>query len=347
MNFHSKSIGYKLLDKLAGAAKVQIASAYFCPDDSLMDALRAVPHVELIISEEFTINNPYKLERLTKADVRSIPPDHVDGKLHAKVFIVTLSDGSQWVLLGSANLTQPGLFGNQEACIDLHSSSAADGLVIDDIGSWFRDLFARAHHPDLAQAKVIFDQRSRYRLEPRPSTGGTTQPEYWAIKTTSGGAGAEEHWAQFESEGMVAIGWEELRVDPSRVDESQLRAALKRILDPKRPGSVDFGVRTIRDFMRLPNGSIFVVCRGLVPNQVKPVHIYAFARVTGPFRADPMNGTQWRFKRSAVIQPIGASLPPVVFSAAIQKESFRQTMHRISADSVQRIADALGVPVEV
>jgi hypothetical protein len=185
----------------------------------------------------------------------------------------------------------------------------------------------------LAEAKAIYDQRSRYRLEPRPSTPAATQPEYWALKTTSGGADAQEHWPHFLSEGMVAIGWEELDVDPSKVDDSQLRAALKKILDPEKPGSVDFGVRTIRDFMNLPNGSIVVVCRGLVPKQIKPVHIYAFARVTGPFRSDPMNGTQWRFKRDAVIQPIGTSLPAATFTKAVQKESFRQTMHRISADT--------------
>lgn len=347
MNFHSKSVGDGLLDKLAQATKVQIASAYFCPDDSLMKALQAVPSLDLVISEEFTINNPYELERLKKADIRSVPRDHADGKLHAKVFIVTLSNKSQWVLLGSANLTQPGLFANQEACIDLHSGSTAEERVISDIRNWFRDLFAKAQRPNLARAKIIFDQRSRYRLEPRPSTPSGTQPEYWAIKTTSGGGDAEEHWSQFESESMVAIGWEELDVDPSRASESRLRASLKKILDPEKPRSVEFGVRTIRDFMRLPNGSIFVVCRGLVPNQVKPVHIYAFARVTGPFRAAPMNGTQWRFKRDAVIQTVGTSLPAETFAAAVQKDSLRQTMHRISADTVQRLADALGVPVEV
>jgi len=56
---------------------------------------------------------------------------------------------------------------------------------------------------------------------------------------------------------------------------------------------------------------------------------------------------QWRFKRDAVIQPIGTSLPAATFTKAVQKESFRQTMHRISADTVQRLADELGVPVEV
>jgi hypothetical protein len=263
------------------------------------------------------------------------------------VFIVTLRDGSQWVLMGSANLTYQGLFANQEACIDLHSASTAEELVIGHIRRWFDDLFAKARCPDLAQAKAIFDQRSRYRLEPRPSMPAAMQLEYRALKTTSGGANAEEHWPRFLSEGMVAIGWEQLDVDPSKVDDSKLRKALRTILDPQRPGSVDFGVRTIRDFISLPNGSIIVVCRGLVPKQVKPVHIYAFARVTGPFRADPINGTQWRFKRNAVIQPIGTSLPAATFSAAVQKNSFRQTMHRISADTAQRLADALGVPVGV
>ena len=74
MSFHGKSIGDGLLGKLARATKVQIGSAYFRPDDSLMDALISVTSVEQLISEEFTINNPYELRQLKKADIRSIPP---------------------------------------------------------------------------------------------------------------------------------------------------------------------------------------------------------------------------------------------------------------------------------
>lgn len=347
MQFQCKNIGDKLLDKLAQATRVQIASAFFCPSDQLLDSLKAVPQLELIVSEEFSVNDPYKLEQLTNADVRAIPPDHTDGKLHAKVFIVTLRDGSQWVLLGSANLTQQGLFANQEACLDLHSLSSTDTPTISGIRNWYRDLFAKAERPNLAEAKAVFDSRSRYRLEPRPSRPAATPPEHWAIKTTSGGADAEEHWPQFRSEGMIAIGWEGLDVDPSTVNDLQLRKALKRILDPNKPGSVDFGVRTIRNFINMPRGSIAVICRGLVPEQTKPVHVYAFARVNGSFRADPAKGSHWRFKRDAVIQEIGASLPAGAFAEAVQKRSFRQTMHRVSAKTVQRLADALGVPVEV
>ena len=69
--------------------------------------------------------------------------------------------------------------------------------------------------------------------------------------------------------------------------------------------------------------------------------------MTGAFFADPQNGTLWRFKRKAVIQRIEAALPASMFSKAVDKESFRQTMHRISPEVVERLADALNVPIEV
>ena len=347
MNFLNTGIGAALSAKLAQAHEVRIASAFFSPSEPMLLALKGLHHLELVISEEFTVNDPYKLARLTKAFVRSIPMDDEKGKLHAKVFIATLNDGSHWVLLGSANLTQQGLFANQEACVELQSTCLEDRASINSIRGWFDEIFDKSRPTDLVAAKAIFDQRSRYRLEPRPTRPSAIPIEYWAIKTTSGGAGAEEHWPRLLSEGVVAIGWEELEVDPSKVDEAQLRISLAKFLDPNKPGSIDFGVRTIKNFMDMPVGSIIVVCRGLVPNQTKPVHIYAFARITGPFRADPLNGTQWRFKRDAVIQEIGAALPADTFSQAVQKESFRQTMHRVSEEVIERLADALGVPVEV
>ena len=75
-----------------------------------------------MISEEFTINDPQKLEQLSTAVKRSVPPDSKDGKLHAKVLLADMPDGSSWALIGSANLTEQGLFFNQEACIALSSS---------------------------------------------------------------------------------------------------------------------------------------------------------------------------------------------------------------------------------
>src|SRR5438270_437874 len=82
-----------VLKKLAEAIEVHMAVAFFNPSDRLMSALLALPHLSLIISEEFTVNDPYKIEQLTTAKLRSIPTDHDHGKLHAKVIIARLKDG--------------------------------------------------------------------------------------------------------------------------------------------------------------------------------------------------------------------------------------------------------------
>jgi len=49
--------------------------------------------------------------------VRVISPEEHGGNLHAKVYLVTRSDKSLWAMVGSANLTRPGLTSNQEACV--------------------------------------------------------------------------------------------------------------------------------------------------------------------------------------------------------------------------------------
>jgi phosphatidylserine/phosphatidylglycerophosphate/cardiolipin synthase-like enzyme len=192
MNFLSKDIGRALSVKLAQTDQVQIASAFFSPSDSMLVSLNGISHLRMVISEEFTVNDPYKLARLNPTFIRSVPTYDAKGKLHAKVFIAKLRDRSTWVLLGSANLTQQGLFANQEACVEMHSTNPEDRPPIARIESWFDDLFERARPIDIASACEIFDQRSRYRLEPRPLTQSPTPIEYWAIKTTSGGADAEE-----------------------------------------------------------------------------------------------------------------------------------------------------------
>lgn len=346
MRFLSAGIGNLVLERLGQALDVWLAVAFFSPNDRMMASLSAIPHLTMVISEEFTINDPYKLEQLPNAIVRSIPPDHENGKLHAKVFIARMRDGSFWALLGSANLTHQGMFSNQEACAVLESSHPEDKEAVANIREWFDLLFRNAQELNLALAKSIFDQRSQYRLEPRPPTIPAPRTSYWALKTTSGGPGKEEHWPRFLAEGVVAIGWEELTVDPSQVTDAQLRAALRADFDYS-VRQIDFSASTIRKFIDLEEGATILLCRGYTSNQTTDVHIYGFARVIGPFQADAVNGTKWRFKRKAVIQPIEATLPRDVMANALEKDSMRQTMHELDRRSFARIVEALGVAVEV
>jgi phosphatidylserine/phosphatidylglycerophosphate/cardiolipin synthase-like enzyme len=182
MKFIGDDIGGLVLEELSNAVEARLAVAFFNPDDQTLAALARLPKLTLIVSEEFTINNPYKLEKLGSAILRSVRPDADEGKLHAKVLIITRPNGSYWTLLGSANVTHQGMFVNQEACVAMQSSDPTDEESVRKIVGWFASLLKTARYPDLAQAKLIFDSRSRYILQPRPTRNATRDAGYWALK---------------------------------------------------------------------------------------------------------------------------------------------------------------------
>ncbi len=137
MKFLDHNIGDLVMKELGKACEASVAVAFFNPDDRMMDALAKLPKLKLIVSEEFTVNNPYKLEKLKLDMLRSIAPDDVHGKLHAKILILKRRDGSYWTLIGSANLTHQRMFSNQEACMVLESSNLSDDACALEIRRWF------------------------------------------------------------------------------------------------------------------------------------------------------------------------------------------------------------------
>jgi DNA-binding transcriptional LysR family regulator/HKD family nuclease len=168
VKFVSHGIGELVLEELGRASESSLAVAFFNPNAGMLAALAGLPKLKLIISKEFVVNNPYKLEKLKLNLLRSIPPDDRDGKFHAKVLIIKRRNGSYWILLGSANLTHPGMSSNREACVVMESDNPADEQSVRAIRVWFDSLFQRARRPDLDQAKLIFDAQSHYRRELRP-----------------------------------------------------------------------------------------------------------------------------------------------------------------------------------
>jgi hypothetical protein len=234
----------------------------------MLDALAALPKLKLIVSEEFAFTNPYKLEKLKLALLRSVAPDDVHGKLHAKVLVIKRRNGLYWTLVGSANLTRSGMFSNQEACVVMESSNPADDESAGEIRSWFDALFQRARRPDLDQAKLIYDAQSRYRRVPRPANEAAADTGYWALKTTSGSTG-EQHWPMFLAENVVAVGWEDLPINPSKVSHAQLRAAIGETYPDDSSMSVNIAVMSIKKFVSLEIDDIVLICRGYTSNQKK------------------------------------------------------------------------------
>ena len=349
MKFLCDNIGSVVLDELEGATEAFVAIAFFNPDSRTLEAISCLKKLRLIFSGEYAITNPYKLEMLTSAELRCIPTDSDSGRLHAKVLIVKRRDGSYWVLLGSANLTHQGMFSNQEACVAMDSTDPSDEASVQEIRHWFESLFQTGDSPDLQQAKLIFESRSQHRLEPRPKGQVKGNVGYWALKTTSGSTG-EQHWPMFLAESVIAIGWESLPLDPSKVSELQLQAALTETYPDYSRKAAQVAASNIRRFVGLKVNDIILLCRGYTSNQTKDVHIHGVARVSGPFRAEPRGNGHWRFRYDAVIQDINIDLPIHIVKSALAKDSLRQTIHALRKADFDRIASELkgfGVHVEV
>ena len=153
----------------------------------------------------------------------------------------------------------------------------------------------------------------------------------------------------FRREKVIAIGWETVAIDPSKADEAQLRAAVHAAYPHNKPGADEFAARTIRYFVEVPIDAIILICRGYTPNQSDemPVHIYAFARVTEKFIAEPYVAGQWRFKRPVMLQEIGKTLSVRTMRDLLQLGSLRQTMHELSRESVEAVAGELGIQLTI
>jgi hypothetical protein len=82
--------------------------------------------------------------------------------------------------------------------------------------------------------------------------------------------------------------WEAVAVEPSTVNDDELWAAVDAAYPHFKPGSKDFAVRTIRDFVEIPIGSIVMVYHGYASNANDDnlVHIYA-ARVDNGLSSIP------------------------------------------------------------
>ena len=96
MKFTTSDLGTILRTELASASKTSVAVAFFNPDQTTLTALREAPNLRLVISDDFHINDPNKLEELhSRSKLRVIPSDARSGKLHSKVFLIQRNDGTR------------------------------------------------------------------------------------------------------------------------------------------------------------------------------------------------------------------------------------------------------------
>jgi HKD family nuclease len=322
---------------LGGAAEARIAVAFFNPNPQMLELLNGLPKIRLVISEDFVINNPYKLEKLKSATLLSVPQDAEQGKLHAKVYLFKRKNGTSCAILGSANLTGDGMFYNQEACVILDSSLSENRKALRDIGNWFEALATTASKPDLVQAKQIYDAASRVRIVPKSDETSANDAGYWALKTTAGGTNEKCYWQSFQADRVIAIGWEDVGVDPAAVTLKQLTRAMLKA----RPNEDLKAASKVKKFVELQPEAMVLLCNGYISKQEKPVHIYGIARVIGPFYVDKASTWDWTFKHEAAIQAMDIKMSRDALAAALGKGSMRQTIHSLEKKGFDRLVAEL------
>jgi DNA-binding transcriptional regulator YiaG len=182
------------------------------------------------------------------------------------------------------------------------------------------------------------------------SPGATRE---WALKTCPGNDLECSYWPEFVNEGVISVGWQDIDVDPSRVSRQELRQAIERVYpknatDPAwRENDPAGATRKIATFVNVQGGDLVLICRGYPAKSKKPVRIYGFARVTGPFEDYPSAGWPWRFKHKANIQRVDRNLPRDQVAQALRREALIGTIHELDQGSIERVAELLGIEVEV
>ena len=329
-------IGPWFQDNLPQADQVSVAVAYFNPEQRTLDILRDIPDLEVIVSDEFQINNPLKLRELAgRATVTCVSATGNRGRLHAKLVVCKSPGGRRQAILGSANFTYPGLYRNNELCISLDSLVDADRDMLDGLEAWLGTLRRVAVEPDWDAAARKWNSRP-IRRNARPDTDSVS---YWLLKTTEGGSGVD-HWEEFKGQQVVAIGWP--GPDPTQLTEHDLVGHYTRTLYPDSIARAQHAAKTVHLFThQWAPGDLAIICRGWPANSRKDVFLYGFGRVRSGFIFDSASEWRWQYKRSARIQTVDCLVPKRLFVDSLRLGSALQTIHSIEPDRFHEFKSAV------
>ena len=346
MNLQGDNIDRWVEKAASRATRCVIVSPFFRVNTRLETLLNSVHRLQVIVGDEFSINDPGPLRRLSQrvcCDVKCIVAAQFGRRLHAKVFYVE-SSGRRQALVGSANFTVSGLTKNKEQAVSFDSCCEADGLILDQIERWIDELEQSAGDIDWERA------RRQYETSPDPNSptdGFDTYlrdqaRNFWVLKTTAG-RGGDCYWPDFLKENVIAIGWtdivrivsDEQGLEPHEFTYEELHdSAVQWFEEDNR--SAKHAATMLHLFSgEFSKGDRIIVCNGYPPNQQDDVHLYGLAVVDGD-AYDDSESKWWHLKRPAVLKNIEIYIPKEVFVSTLERASLLQTIHRISEQQYER-----------
>lgn len=151
---------------------------------------------------------------------------------------------------------------------------------------------------------------------------------YWVIKTTEGGHRDRDHWKEFQTEKVIAVGWKNIQDDPTKFSslqkfEEHLASKYDRNVELKKLKQDASNVYKFATELQI--GDIVIICRGYAGNQEKDVYLYGFAQVAGKFFRD-LDSEWWKNKIKAEIIIIERDIPLKIF-VDIFGGSMLRTLH--------------------
>lgn len=341
MEFMVGKIGKNNIEtKLRNGTEAIIATCYLKPGWTVMESLKRIAELKLIYSQEYQTTDPESLWELVSsgAEVRYVPINNPDGRMHAKVYYGVLEDGTQFAYIGSANLTYDGFFKNQEAGVLFDAQNQGDLVTIKKISEWLMDLWekyegnafdeseykrAKRQH-EMAKRSLASGKVHPWKLNTKSQWGRDWRKiGYWVLKTTDVPSG-DDYWNDFVREKVVAIGW-----------------------------SLDSG--RAKKFMEFNIGDIVLICDGYRPNtrDDTPIRIKGVARVLGEPYKDK-NSRWWKDggKRNAIIEVIDKKVEKGLMADYLHRGSLATATHKVdSPDCFERLATKLyeeyGVRIDV
>jgi len=169
--------------------------------------------------------------------------------------------------------------------------------------------------------------------------------KYWALKTRESWNRQDftDHWNDFKTESVIAIGWEKADVSPDKASLDEIATAIKKAYGGTDKAAIT-NATTIQKFVNISPGDKILVCRGYAPNQHKEVLLYGIATVTGSFEDCTSQSWRWRFRHEAEIKPFGQNGKPVPKKFLVQrlrKKALLQTLHEITKEGFESVIEGI------
>ena len=320
----------QLLKAIGEGDSVTVAVAYFWSVPKVLKALEHVKTVRVVVSSEWERNDVPALLRLHRrriAEVRAIPHTS-SGRLHAKLTVTARRGSPRMAILGSANMSEPGLTKNREVCVAIRDRSALQKLWKLANG-WFEE----AGPVDWDAAMDSYRNRDRS-WSRRASSGpedipvtsdepALASPRLWVMKVWSPGYDWDL-WQEgiIQRERALILGW-------ALATPEKLLRALRKDRWPKWAGPKVRGM--IRRFWTTMNPEDRVLVTHGWMSDHADVKVQAWAEVLGPAEEVPLKevgpGRGWRYRREARFVPIDRKMSGRDLRRITGLKACTQTLH--------------------